>query len=32
MLTNRDTYKYYFKKGNEIVYAGIPTGKNTSKK
>lgn len=23
MPTDRDTYKYYFKKGNKIVYVGI---------
>ena len=23
MPTNRDTYKYYFKKGNKIVHVGI---------
>ena len=23
MPTNRDTYKYHFKKGNKIVHAGI---------
>lgn len=23
MATDRDTYKYHFKKGNKIIYAGI---------